>query len=58
VIPLVIFVSAVCLIGACAHALDDSEDKGPNVALDALLFALCLLGVLMARKRREESDDE
>lgn len=53
---------ALLLIGFASHALDDGPERAPNGeshTLDALLFLLCLVGIVAAqRKRARDSEDE
>lgn len=42
------------LVGFASHALDPHERESPS--LDAILFLLCLIGVIHARKRDEDVD--
>ena len=48
-------------VGFASHALDDSDpDRAAHDdsrALDALLFLLCLIGVLNAKRKRKRDED-
>ncbi len=52
---------ALAAIGIAADKLNDGPDRAPqgeSHAMDAVLFALCLLSVLGAHARKRDADDE
>ena len=52
---------ALACFGFASHALDDGPDRAPtgeSGTLDALLFLLCLVGILGARKPARDADEE
>lgn len=51
-----IFLIALALIGCASSALDPSERK-ESLSFDALLFLLCLVGVVAAHKRKSSDED-
>lgn len=51
----------LALVGFASSALQDDGDRAPQSdsgTLDALLFLLCLVGVLHASAKRRDCDDE
>lgn len=55
-----IMLLGLALVGFASSALDDSSDRAPQSdsgTLDALLFMLCLVGVLHASAKRRDDED-
>lgn len=53
-----IMLLGLALVGFASHALDDAPERDSST-LDALLFLLCLVGVLAHRaKQQRDKDDE
>lgn len=56
-IVVVLTVAALFLVGFAASALEDRAPKESSGTLDALLFLLCLVGIVAAKRKRESEDE-
>jgi hypothetical protein len=57
VIAVGLFLFALACIGAASSALDPEESKD-SLTLDALLFLLCLVGVVHASSQRKRANED
>jgi hypothetical protein len=51
---------ALTCFGIASHCLDDGNETAPtgeSHTLDALLFLLCLIGIVAAHKRKSDEDE-
>ena len=59
-IGLAMFVAALLLIATAAKGLNDGPppDDRSGAGWGALIFALCLAGILMAKRKQARDDDD